>query len=106
MNKKLLTSTKSGNFLVHLKRAHICISCYNKNLSFNGNHRKECSLVGWKILKLKSSRWQRTIIGRGFQPFTIITKHFILDVAAALDPPLIGITMKKYPKHNLGMGES
>ena len=24
----------------------------------------------------------------GFQPLTIITKHSILDVAAALDPPL------------------
>ena len=31
------------------------------------------------------------IIVNGFQPLTIITKHSILDVAAALDPPL-GIT--------------
>ena len=29
------------------------------------------------------------IIVNGFQPLTIITKHSILDVAAALDPPLI-----------------
>ena len=28
------------------------------------------------------------IIVNGFHPFTIITKHSILDVAAALDPPL------------------
>ena len=28
----------------------------------------------------------------GFHPLTIITKHSILDVAAALDPPLILIT--------------
>ena len=28
------------------------------------------------------------IIVKGFQPLTIITKHSILDVAAALDPPL------------------
>ena len=28
------------------------------------------------------------IIVNGFQPLTIITKHSILDVAAALDPPL------------------
>ena len=28
------------------------------------------------------------IIGKGFQPLTIITKCSILDVAAALDPPL------------------
>ena len=28
------------------------------------------------------------IIVNGFQPLTIITKRFILDVAAALDPPL------------------
>ena len=28
------------------------------------------------------------IIVNSFQPLTIITKHSILDVAAALDPPL------------------
>ena len=28
------------------------------------------------------------IIVKGFQPLTVITKHSILDVAAALDPPL------------------
>ena len=28
------------------------------------------------------------IIVNGFQPLTIITTHSILDVAAALDPPL------------------
>ena len=31
------------------------------------------------------------IIGKGFQPLTIITKCSILDVAAFLDPPLIPI---------------
>ena len=30
------------------------------------------------------------IIVNGFQPLTIITKRFILDAAAALDPPLAG----------------
>ena len=30
------------------------------------------------------------IIVNGFQPLTIITKHSILDVTAALDPPLSG----------------
>ena len=29
------------------------------------------------------------IIINGFQPLTIITKHSIFDVSAALDPPLI-----------------
>ena len=29
------------------------------------------------------------VIVNGFQPLTIITKHSILDVAAALDPPLL-----------------
>ena len=29
------------------------------------------------------------IIANGFQPLAIIKKHSILDVAAALDPPLI-----------------
>ena len=28
------------------------------------------------------------MIVNGFQPLTIITNHSILDVAAALDPPL------------------
>ena len=28
------------------------------------------------------------IIVNGWKPLTIITKHFILDVATALDPPL------------------
>ena len=28
------------------------------------------------------------IISNGLQPLTIITKHSVLDVAAALDPPL------------------
>ena len=38
------------------------------------------------------------IIVNGFQPLTIITKHSILDVAAALDPPLAlqTITYKQY----------
>ena len=36
-----------------------------------------------------SSKMERyVIIVNGFQPLTIITKHSILDVAAALDPPL------------------
>ena len=34
------------------------------------------------------------IIGNGLQALTIITKRFILDVAAALDPPLL--KMQKY----------
>ena len=29
------------------------------------------------------------IIVNGWKPLTIITKHSILDVAAALDPPLV-----------------
>ena len=33
------------------------------------------------------------IIVNGFQPLTIITKHFILDVAAVLDPPLIVLNL-------------
>ena len=38
------------------------------------------------------------IIVNGFQPLTIITKHSIMDVAAALDPPLAlkTITYKQY----------
>ena len=35
-----------------------------------------------------SKRERFVIIVNGFHPLTIITKRFILDVAAALDPPL------------------
>ena len=33
------------------------------------------------------------IIVNGFQPLTIITKPSILDVAAALDPPLVYVVL-------------
>ena len=37
-----------------------------------------------------TSKMERfAIIVNGFHPLTIITKHSILDVAAALDPPLM-----------------
>ena len=37
-----------------------------------------------------TSKMERFVIAvNGFQPLTIITKLFILDVAAALDPPLL-----------------
>ena len=35
------------------------------------------------------------IIVNGFQPLTIITKRFILDVAAVLDPPLTTMLSKR-----------
>ena len=36
-----------------------------------------------------TSKMERfVIIVNGFEPLTIITKHSILDIAAALDPPL------------------
>ena len=39
------------------------------------------------------------IIVNGFQPLISITKHSILDVAAAIDPPLIGTSvMKEFSK--------
>ena len=37
------------------------------------------------------------IIFKNFQPLTIITKNFILDVAAVLDPPRIFFTFILYP---------
>ena len=39
----------------------------------------------------KSKMERFVILVAGFQPLTIITKRSILDVAAALDPPLISI---------------
>ena len=39
------------------------------------------------------------IIVNGFQPLTIITKHSILDVAAALDPPLVVLLLLLYSYH-------
>ena len=42
------------------------------------------------------------IIVNGFQPLTIITKRYILDVAAALDPPLeIKLYRRARKKKNL-----
>ena len=38
------------------------------------------------------------IIVNGFQPLTIITKRSILDVAAALDPPLMVLTYSSFLK--------
>ena len=37
---------------------------------------------------LQHPRWSALIIVNGWKPLTIITKRSILDVAAALDPPL------------------
>ena len=48
-----------------------------------------------------TSKMERSvIIVNGFQPLTIITKRFILDVAAVLDPPLqlAVITSSQYGK--------
>ena len=43
-----------------------------------------------------ASKMERfVIIVNGLQPLTIITKRSILDVAAALDPPLITVISKK-----------
>ena len=45
------------------------------------------------------------IIVNGFQPLTTITKHSILDVAAALDPPLL--TRLSFPTlHSLNLYDS
>ena len=53
------------------------------------------------------------IIVNGFQPLTIITKRSILDVAAALDPPLVTIILNgklvfdelaKYPVFSTNKG--
>ena len=44
-----------------------------------------------------TSKMERfVIIVNGFQPLTIITKRSILDVAAALDPPLVIASPKLY----------
>ena len=42
------------------------------------------------------------IIGKGWKPLTIITKHSILDVAAALYPPLESHTL--FDKNIRAMG--
>ena len=46
-----------------------------------------------------TSKMERfVIIVNGWKPLTIITKHSILDVAAALDPPLVtaGLRLPAY----------
>ena len=51
---------------------------------------------------VETSKMERfVIIVNGFQPLTIITKRSILDVAAALDPPLC-IEMRVYRNGALG----
>ena len=41
-----------------------------------------------------TSKMERfVIIVNGWNPLTIITKHSILDVAAALDPPLVYVSI-------------
>ena len=46
------------------------------------------NISGGSRAAAKSNMECFVIIVNGFQPLTIITKHSILDVAAALDPPL------------------
>ena len=53
-----------------------------------------CSANQWtsqrRIRAAAASMMERfVIIVNGFQPLTIITKRSILDVAAAVDPPLL-----------------
>ena len=46
-------------------------------------------LISGRSRAAATSKMERfVIIVNGFQPLTIITKRSILDVAAALDPPL------------------
>ena len=40
------------------------------------------------------------VIVNGFQPLTIITKHSVLDVVAALDPPLDTVAKLKLKPQN------
>ena len=46
------------------------------------------SFRGWSRAAATSKMECFVIIVNGFQPLTFMTKHSILDVAAALDPPL------------------
>ena len=57
-----------------------------------------------RCMTAETSKMERfVIIVNGFQSLTIITKRSILDVAAALDPPLIynnkgcNLNMKHFP---------
>ena len=68
----------------------------NSNVFCNHRHAIKMSYVALIInsmfyhdLPPATSKMERfVIIVNGFQPLTIITKRSILDVAAALDPPL------------------
>ena len=46
-----------------------------------------CKTRGGPWAAATSKMERLVIIANGFHPLTIITKRFILDVAAALDPP-------------------
>ena len=53
-----------------------------------------------------TSKMERfVVIVNGWKPLTIITKRSILDVEAALNPPLSqGPCQVKHPSYNLAMG--
>ena len=58
------------------------------NLTFNENVRKKKKLIDQHLQNLFNTFKILLIIVNGWKPLTIITKRSILDVAAALDPPL------------------
>ena len=59
----------------------------NETFSSKRNIEK-CHLISLQRIKHDTKMERFVIIVNGFQPLTIITKRSILDVAAALDPPL------------------
>ena len=89
MNIKRLWCKKAKLFLCvcHIKKIHlfwqvIAFFCY---VAIKISHN---DIRGGSRASATSKMECFVIIVNGFQPLTIITKHSILDVAAALDPPL------------------
>ena len=61
----------------------------------------ETNFTGESRAALTSKMGCFVILVNGFQPLTIMTKRSILDVAAALDPPLRLSLRKRYPYSEL-----
>ena len=64
----------------------LCLQC--KNSIFNNKHFLQTVHKGGSSAAATSKMERFVIIVNGWKPLTIITKHSILDLAAALDPPV------------------
>ena len=89
---RLVVVGNAGFFFLYTMYFSVLCVCYVDMLRFSYNLcysvTPNNSVRGGSRAAATSKMEHFVIIVNGFQPLTIITKRFILDVAAALDPPL------------------